>query len=155
MNMYSIKNLQKDTYIFFLEQLKHKCDSFSLIEPIADSKGFPLELPQLKRNLEAFLISKERVRTWPGTKIKIKDDRYAAISHKYRCCKASIDVLKKYSSFFEYDDQMDISFWENERCMLYTISHEEIIRIDFDYFKKLNIGNICEIVQGKRIILFK
>ncbi len=58
-----------------------------------------------------------------------------AVEHTYKCCKNSLSVLRKFNSFFEIEDQMDISFYKENNCVFFTISHEDIAMVDLDIWK--------------------
>ena len=58
--------------------------------------------------------------------------------------------MKEYSDFFQYEDQMDIAFFEQEHCILYTISHEGIVAVDMDYW-----GNFFDKIKCRLIKMNK
>ena len=147
MTEYYVFEIENTKYKLMLDKLCNLSDRFCLVEPIADTKDFPDILPEPKGELEKFLIERKRTYVWPGTKIKLRSKNKEAIQHFYKCSKASIDILKRYSDFFQYEDQMDIAFFAKENCVLYTISHEEIIVVDMKYwngfFKKIE----CKLIK--------
>lgn len=149
MNMYYVFGIDNRIYHLVLDELNKIADRFCLVEPIIDSKDYPTILPEPKERLEGFLIEKKRVCLWPGTKLKTRNKNKEAVQHFYKCNKKSIDILKKYLDFFEYEDQMDIAFFKMDVCVLYTISHEEIVAIDMDFWGEFFDGLDCKLIKMK------
>ncbi len=143
MTEYYVFEIENTKYKLMLDKLCNLSDRFCLVEPIADTKDFP----EPKGELEKFLIERKRTCVWLGTKIKVRRKNKEAIQHFYKCSKSSIDILKRYSDFFQYEDQMDIAFFTKENCILYTISHEETIVVDMkywnDFFKRIE----CKLIK--------
>ena len=102
MTEYYVFEIENTKYKLMLDKLCNLSDRFCLVEPIADTKDFPDILPEPKGELEKFLIERKRTCVWPGTKIKLRSKNKEAIQHFYKCSKASIDILKRYSDFFQY-----------------------------------------------------
>lgn len=149
MSMYYVFGIDNNKYKLILDKLYMMCDRFCLVEPIADTEDFPDLLPEPKRKLSEFVIEKKRTRIWPGTKIKTKNKNKEAIQHFYRCSKSSIEILKKYSNFFQYEDQMDVAFFIEDCCVLYTISHEEVVAIDMNYWNNFFESINCKLIKMK------
>ena len=148
MKGYYVLDVDNDTYQLMLDRLCRLCDQFCLVEPIADTKDFPEELPEPKGELNKFLIERKRTSIWPGTIIKVRN-KNKAIQHFYQCSKASINILKKYSDFFQYENQMDIAFFSKDHCVLYTVSHEEYIVVDMKYWDGFFEKTDCELIKMK------
>lgn len=149
MNMYYLYDINKEGYNKILDYLYKNCEMFYLVEPMADSEDFPEELPSPKDNLVEYLIERKRVTSWAGTKIKIKNKKRKAVEHSYRCCKNSVEKLRSYGSFFDYDDQMDIAFFKDNQCVLFAIAHEQIIMIDMDFWEGFFETISCSIIKAK------
>ena len=147
MTEYYVFGVENIKYKLILDRLCNLSDIFCLVEPIADTRDFPDELPEPKGELGKFLIERKRTCVWPGTKIKVRRKDKEAIQHFYKCSKASIDILKKYLDFFHYEDQMDIAFFAKEKCVLYTISHEEIIVVDIKYWNDFLEKIECRLIK--------
>ena len=56
--------------------------------------------------------------------------------HIYEINDFCIDYLKKLGSFFELEEQIDISFFNNETCLCYTVSHENLCFVNKDFLNK-------------------
>jgi len=123
MTEYYVFEIENTKYKLMLDKLCNLSDRFCLVEPIADTKDFPDILPEPKGELEKFLIERKRTCVWPGTKIKLRSKNKEAIQHFYKCSKASIDILKRYSDFFQYEDQMDIAFSLQKKTVFYIQYH--------------------------------
>ena len=150
MKKYYVFEIEKDGYRLILYRLQEISDKFCLVEPVADTEEFPCELPEPKKTLEKYMIERKRTFVWPGTKLKGNNKKKAAIQHFYKCTKSGINALKEYSDFFQYEDQMDIAFFEKEHCILYTISHEGIVAVDMDYW-----GNFFDKIKCRLIKMNK
>lgn len=59
-------------------------------------------------------------------------------------------MIERIFGFFQYEDQMDIAFFEKEHCILYTISHEGIVAVDMDYW-----GNFFDKIKCRLIKMNK
>jgi hypothetical protein len=151
--MYYVENIDRETYIKVLNFLGKACNSFSLVEPIADSIGFPKDLPEIKQNLTAYLREAKRVTSWAGTKIKVRGEREKAIEHVYRCCKNSVNMLTVYDSFFDIDDQIDIAFFKDDKCALFTTSHEMILMIDKNFWGDFFDNTDCRLRKAENFKL--
>ena len=142
MNMHYIHDINGASYQMMLEHLGKECDYFSLVEPIIDSVDFPEEIPPTKASLLEFLMKKNRVTSWPGTKIKVAKESKKAVEHIFKCCKSSLCKLYDKDSFYDIEYQMDIAFFKDNQCILFTISHERIMMADLDFwgdfFNKVN-----------------
>lgn len=149
MNMYYVFGINNKIYNLVLNQLKVMADKFCLVEPIIDSEDYPTILPEPKKQLKDLMIEKKRVCLWQGTKMKIKNKNNEAVQHFYKCNKKSIDILKKFSDFFEYEDQMDIAFFRKDCCVLYTTSHEQIVAIDRDFWGEFFDKLDCKLIKMK------
>lgn len=148
--MHCVTNIQKDTYIKMLNFLAKNCDTFSLVEPNGDLPGIPYELPDIKKSLNEYLKEQKWVASWAGTKIKVRSESQKAIQHTYRCCDNSVAKLIRFHSFFEIEDQMDISFFQADRCVLFTTSHESVLMIDLDFWKDFFDNADCMLIKAKK-----
>lgn len=138
---YRLLFLKKDIYQKLLHLLLKESTTFCLVDSMIDNNadfdedGFLVELPCSKEALKPYYVNRKKVKKWPGT---IKNSKKAEL-HTYKTCKNSIDYLKNFNSFFDIEDQIDISFFYKESCIFYTISHEELCYIKNDLLKKINL----------------
>jgi hypothetical protein len=139
MKWYKINtDLSREKYNAMLDRLAATCDTFALVEPIVILNEFPYKIPPTKNALSGYLIEKKCVLSWPGTwrpdEFIDDDDMTKSIQHTYRCCPESVDELRGFSSFFDIEDQLDISFFDKGQCALCTVSHEGMFMIDLDFW---------------------
>jgi hypothetical protein len=149
MNIYLIAAINKNDYDNLTNYLAQYCDSYALVEPHADSYDFPDELPPIKMQLEQYLISRKRIVSWPGTKMKVKYDREKAVEHIYRCCKNSMKVFNNYNSFFEIEWDIDAAFYKEKKCVLWMIAHEGMMFVDLNFFGTFFDNTQCKLLKEK------
>jgi len=147
--MYYVNNVEKEDFIKMLDFLAKECDTFCLVEPNVDFPESTNELPDIKKSLSQYLKEENRVTVWPGTRIKVRRESQKAIQHIYRCCPNSIEKLKKFSSFFDIEDQIDISFFHGDKCVLFTISHEGILMVDLNFWQDFFNNTACTLIKAK------
>jgi len=128
----------KDIYLKMLNILSNYCDNFNIVEyyPDKDESLMSNVLISLKK----YLINKTKVLKWPGTEIMCHSDEDLPIQHEFLCNHKSVNVLTDFSWFFdiEVDGNLDISFYRNGECVLYTTCHENICVINVDVFQSIN-----------------
>jgi hypothetical protein len=128
----TIENHEK--YIALLDILGKECDSVCLVDPL--NLGYdPDHIPISVISLKPYLIDTERVYMWPGTEMEYEREEDKAIMYRYRCCEESMGILKKYDSFYDIEADIDVSFFVQDRCIFYTISHETMLFADEDFVK--------------------
>lgn len=147
--MYYLYDINKERYDKMLDYVCKSCEMFYLVEPIVNCENFPEELPSPKDKLVDYLKERKRVTSWAGTKIKVRDKKREAVEHCYRCCKNSVDKLRSYESFFDYDNQMDIAFFKDNQCVLFAIAHEEILMVDMDFWHEFFETTSCSVTKAK------
>ena len=118
-----------------LDILEQQSSSFNLVNPNSFLKKNKSEneLTKSEIALSDYLISEKWVKKWPGTKSGSK-----VYMRSYETNKICIDYFRKISSFFSLDDQIDISFFNNNnKCLCFTISHEGMCFAHNDIIKDL------------------
>lgn len=123
--MYKINIKNKVEYHSILNYLFEICDKFKLV-----SLNFNIKTID---KLNKHLIEEKLVKKWPGT---VKGPKSNMKIYKFN--KETLKLFKEYENFFEYnvednigyytsfysDEQIDISFYNKDKCILYTICHE-------------------------------
>ncbi|MDR1019104.1 MAG: hypothetical protein LBM02_10440 [Lachnospiraceae bacterium] len=132
-----------------LKFLEKNCSTFSLVEPNIGYSDFPYELPNLKVDLQDYLRKSEKVTSWPGTKCKVAKGEEKPVLHNYECSRESIKYLKKYNSFWDIEEQMDIAFYKTFKCILYTISHEEMLVVDLAFWGNFFEYTNCVLIKSR------
>ena len=147
MNMHFVSNIDKELYNNMINYLGKHCDKFSLVEPHADSDGFPDKLPPTKEKLSQFLLERKRVSSWAGTQRFIFKDSEKAVEHIYKCCNISVKPLLIFDSFFDIDTEydIDISFYKDGKCVLFAVAHEEMLLVDLDFWGSFFVGKKCKL----------
>ena len=145
-NKYKVYDIDQEIYRKMLGYLR-LCDRFTLVEPMADTEDYPSTLPEPKDKLREWMLERNRVTQWPGTKIYVRNKRDMAVQHFYQSNIKSFDVLMQYQDFYAYEDQMDIAFYHHGKCVLYCVSHEEIVAIDKNYWGNFFDDLDCELVS--------
>lgn len=97
-------------YIRLLDKLEQQSISFNLVNPhtFLRKKESEKVLTKSEIALSDYLISEKWVKKWPGTKSGQK-----VYMRTFATNKLCIDYFRKISSFFCLDDQIDISFFNN------------------------------------------
>lgn len=140
---YDINIKNKKIYREILKILKDNCDVFALVnESIEDLGNY---IPPTISKLAETCIKEENVNRWPGNKSGRK--RYTK-RYVHKVCKSSMDVLKQFSNFFEIEDQMDIAFYKDKECILYTVSHEGDCMCKGKYFADYILKNNIEYIKS-------
>ena len=122
-------------YIRLLDKLEQQSISFNLVNPhtFLRQKESEKVLTKSEIALSDYLISEKWVKKWPGTKSGQK-----VYMRTFATNKLCIDYFRKISSFFCLDDQIDISFFNNNnKCLCFTISHEGMCFAHNDIIKDL------------------
>lgn len=131
--MYKINIKSKSDYYEIINYLFEICDKFKVVSVY--SNGTNIEGLELFDKLKGNFIEEKLVRKWPGMLKGPKSDMKT-----YTFNKETLRSLKEYKNFFEYkiennigyytsfnsDEQIDISFYNRDVCILYTICHEGI-----------------------------
>lgn len=149
--MYKISIKDKNDYDTIIKYLFSKCDMFQIVDmyPNADYKS------RILNNLSTLCLSNEYVNEWSGTCIIPEAHSNSAKKYVLPCNKETLNILKKYSNFFELkelngikyyesfneEEQLDISFFYKDKCILYTITHEGICLVEEKFFKDLFKSN--------------
>lgn len=132
-NQFEEVKLDKAFYNKILNVLKYKSTTFVLASVNTYfQKGILLDdnLSKTKAELFDYCISKKWSKKWAGSKYSKKVAIHTYITNHY-----CIEYLRSLNSFFELEDDMDISFYDNDVCLLYTISHEGSCLIHKDLIK--------------------
>lgn len=135
-NQYEIINLDKHIYGKLLCALKERSTSFNLVSPNThfdkDNKNLLNEYHNESiKTLSDYCLSSKWVKKWPGTKNSKKVACYT-----YKTDPFCIKYLHKFTSFFQLEEQMDISFFNGDTCLCYTISHEKLCYIRKNFFSE-------------------
>ena len=103
-------------YIRLLDKLEQQSISFNLVNPhtFLRKKESEKVLTKSEIALSDYLISEKWVKKWPGTKSGQK-----VYMRTFATNKLCIDYFRKISSFFCLDDQIDISFFNNNNKLLW------------------------------------
>lgn len=129
--MYKINIKSKDDYHTIINYLFEICDKFKVVNAYGDAKN--IEKSKFADELNSFCIEEKKVKKWPGMAKSPKSKMRV-----YSCNKTTLKLFKRQENFFEYklddgigyyntfdiDEQFDISFYNNDECLLYTIGHE-------------------------------
>lgn len=129
--MFNINIKSKDDYYKIITYLFETCDRFKVVSMYGDAKD--IEKIKFTYELNTFCIEEKKVRKWPGMEKAPKSKMRI-----YLCNKITLKLFKNHKNFFEYnekdgiwsyntfgtDRQFDISFYNNDVCILYTIGHE-------------------------------
>ena len=131
---YEIIHFDKPLYNELLNVLKKQCTSFNLVSPNTHYRKNLSEdvLSKSKKVLSSYCIFNKWVNKWPGTKSSKK-----VSLHAYKINDFCINYLKSLGSFFELEEQIDISFFNNETCLCYTVSHENVCFISRELLSEL------------------
>lgn len=148
--MYKVNIKSKDDYYTIINYLFKICDRFKVVNMYEEVKN--IGKVKFTDELRAFCIGEEKVKKWPGM---VKAPK--SIIRTYLCNKKTLKLFKEYKNFFEYrvedntgyydtfgcDGQIDISFYNNDVCVLYTVGHEGLcISGDIELEIILNKNNI-------------
>lgn len=129
--MYKINIKNKADYYSIINYLFEICNQFKIV-----SSNDYLENTKQSRftdELKCFCIDEKKVRKWPGM---VKGPKSNMRTYAFN--KIALGLFKEYKNFFEYkiednigyynsfecNQQIDISFYNNDICILYTIGHE-------------------------------
>jgi hypothetical protein len=128
--LFIISNVDRESYFKMLEHLERECDTFSLV----DINFHPDNVHPTKEALTEHLKNEMRVSSWPGTTRIFAKEEDRAIATFYTCNVKSVSILYKFDSFYQIENDMDISFFKNEVCVVLAINHERIMIVDLDFW---------------------
>ena len=100
-----------------------------------------------KEALTEHLTKEMKVSTWPGTTSEFEKEEDRAVATFYVCNEKSISIFYKLDSFFQIENDIDISFFKDEECVLLTINHEDIMIIDLDFWGAFFDDTNCELCE--------
>ena len=132
-------NMSDGIYIQCLGYMMKICDQFALIQRHIDIYESDEE-DNIVLALSPYLIKEDRVKKWEGgihkiysnNKKKLRNNR-----HIYECSKDALKILKVYGHFSNYESDIDISFFQKDRIIFWTISHENYCFIDKNIYSKM------------------
>lgn len=94
----------------------------------------------LLKPFEKALVFEDRRSAWAGTELF----GASTLLRGYKPVEALFDLFQKESTFFDdegcvftFGSQIDLSFYQNEVCLLFTISHERLVYLKRDCYEKL------------------
>lgn len=129
--MYKINIKNKADYYAIINYLFEICDKFKIVSLHSGIKN--IERLRFIDKLNGYCIEEKLVRKWPGM---VKGPKSNMKIYPFN--KETLKLLEEYKNFFEYkvednigyygsfdsNEQIDISFYNGEVCILYTICHE-------------------------------
>lgn len=135
--MYYFSRVDSFRYMRILDRLFCICDKFCLLESPNEHREIQGNIPGLKEKLFSSKIEITVGTFMPGVTKKMKQSSHGVVQYFYHCSEEALKLLKQYNDFYHYDNKMDIAFFSKEECVLYTISNEEIIALDLDYWQTM------------------
>lgn len=124
MEVYEMVSLKEDSFGKLLDYLEKNSDSFCLVNPfIYFDKQFSEKcLSNTEQILMDYCIGRKWVKKWPGTKTSHK-----VLMSTYAMRNFCMKYFKKLGSFFAIENDIDISFFYNDECLCFCISHENML----------------------------
>ncbi len=124
MNVYAMVSLKEDSFGKLLEYLEENCDSFYLVNQYIyfDKHFSEKSLSNTEQILIDYCVGRKWVKKWPGTKTSHK-----VLMSTYVMSDFCMKYFKKLGSFFAIEDEIDISFFHNDECLCFSISHENML----------------------------
>ncbi|HJK78547.1 MAG TPA: hypothetical protein O0Y06_07115 [Methanocorpusculum sp.] len=122
-HLYSLQDTTHTCYLHYLAKLFSSCHSFVLInhDPDNSEKRSPVH-----QALARFETAKNISVTYPG----IWEYTQKITKNIYECCPESMQILEKLENFFSMGEHIDIMFCRYDKCVLYTLSDEQLCILD-------------------------
>lgn len=120
----------------FLNYIDKKCNSFSVV--VRDADTLNQNGKRFLTDLLPFLIKKEVVSEWPGTKLLSGN----AFIYYFELNTKTMEILSKVKSSFDFltpDLPEDPCFYRNDSPFLVTISHEKDLYFDLEEDESIEI----------------